>query len=149
MSIMESIAVAFHYKNIHLFYRDISNITWLSVILIYPGLIYLRYKKIINLNTLKYLGLMVVLASVLSGCLYNGWSWIYLFYILLMYVSIVTTEKEIQKEEQKHQNDYPVLDYKHKREKRKLSGTTKMFFILFSIASLISAILNYFQLVNL
>ncbi|GMA99883.1 hypothetical protein [Pelosinus sp. IPA-1] len=46
MSIMESIAVAFHYKDIYLFYRDISDITGYGGIFIVPGLMYLRYKKL-------------------------------------------------------------------------------------------------------
>ncbi|GMA99882.1 hypothetical protein PIPA1_26820 [Pelosinus sp. IPA-1] len=92
---------------------------------------------------------MVVLVSVISSFLYVGWSWIDLFFILIMYAGIVSTEKEIQKEEQRRENAAHVSADAPKVEKRKTSRATKVAFILFSIASLISAILNYFQLVNL
>lgn len=149
MTIIESIALAFNYKNINLFYRDMYDIVRYSVILILPGLIYLRYKKIINFVTLKYLGMMVILASVINGFLHNGWDWIDPLYVLIMYAGIIHTEKEIQKEEQECQKKSNELDANPKVAKRKISRTTKVAFILFSIASLISVILNYFRLINL
>lgn len=149
MSIVEGIALVLNYQNIQLFYSDMYDIVRYSVILILPGLIYLRYNKIINFVTLKYLGMMVVLASIISGCLYSGWSWIYSFYIVIMYAGIIHIEKEIKKEEQERQKASHTLVEKPKKEKRKLSPTTKALLIISIIASTISVILNYFRLINL
>jgi len=149
MSIMESIAMALHYPHITLFYEDIANITVSGVIFILPGLLYLRYKKIINFITLKCLGMMIALASIIGASLDAGWSWVYLFFVFMLYLAIEAFEAEIQKEEKTRPTHSQVLDGEHKKEKRQLSRTAKAAWIIFIIASLISAIINYLRLINL
>ena len=149
MSIIESIAVALHCDNIHLFYGNMYRIVGPSTVFILPVLLYLRYKKIINFITLKCLGMMTIVALVIVGSLYVGWSWIGLFFIFVVYIGIIAFEAEIQKEEETRQNNCQVLDGEHKKEKRQLSRTAKAAWIIFIIASLISAIINYLRLINL
>jgi len=143
MSIMESLAVALHYPHINLFYEDIYGITWYCVFFLLPGVLCLRYKKIINFITLKCLSMMIVLASVISSTIYIGWHWFGLFYIAIMYMGILTFEVEVKKEEQARQNNCQVLDGEHKEKKRKVSRTTRVAFIIVSIVSLIKIILSY------
>jgi len=143
MSIMESLAVAVHYPNLDLFYSDMYRIVGPSAIFILPVLLYLRYKKIINFITLKCLGMMTIVALMIVGSLCVGWSWVYLFFIFMVYIGIITFEAEIQKEEQNRQNNSQVLDGEHKKKKRKLSRTAKVSFIIFIIASVIKVILSY------
>jgi len=123
MSIMESIAVTLHYPSIHLFYKDIYDITWYGGLFILFGLMYLRYKKMISFITLKCLGLMTVIVTIIGADLYVGWGWIDLFFIFMVYISIEAFEGEMQKEEQNQQNNCQGLDGKHKKEKSKLSRT--------------------------
>ena len=149
MSIMENLAVALHYPNLDLFYSDIYMITGPIALLTIPLLMYLRYKKIINFITLKCLGMMTIVALVIVGSLYAGWSWLGLFIIFMMYVTIIAFEAEMQKGEQNQQNNCPGLDGEHKKEKGKLSRKDKMLFIVFVIGSFISAIIIYLKLSTL
>ena len=140
MSIIESMAVARHYPNIHLLY--IYNIVRYGILFIFPVLLYLRYKKIIDFFALKCLTMTLILAHIIIGCLYNGWSWIYLFYILMIYISLEAFEAEMLQGEQNQQNNCQGLHGEHKKENRKLSRTAKVSFIIFIIASVIKVILS-------
>jgi len=142
MSIMESLAVALHYRNIQLFYEDISNIALYSLIILYPVLVYLRYKKIINFLTIKFIIMTLMLVMMISSSLCRGWSWAYLFFIFIMYLAIEGCEAEVQKVEQNRQNNSQGLDGEHK-EKKKLSRTTKVSYGIFIIAAVIKVILSY------
>ena len=87
--------------------------------------------------------MMTIVALMIVGSLCVGWSWVYLFFIFMVYIGIITFEAEIQKEEQNRQNNSQVLDGEHKKKKRKLSRTAKVSFIIFIIASVIKVILSY------
>lgn len=143
MSIMESIAMALYYPHITLFYQDIYDKVRYGSLFIFPVLLYLRYKKIINFITIKCLCTTVLLANIIVGCLYNGWSWIYLFYIFMIYLLLEAFEAEIQKEEETRQNNCQVLDGEHKKKKRKLSRTEKVSYGIFIIVAVIKVILSY------
>ena len=105
-----------------------------------------KWKKFI---TLKCLGMMTIVALIIIGSLNSGWSWLGLFIIFMMYVTIIAFEAEMQKGEQNQQNNCPGLDGEHKKEKGKLSRKDKMLFIVFVIGSFISAIIIYLKLSTL